>query len=378
MGNNKIDIIIPAYKAQKTILRTLSSIACQSILDDIEVTIVNDACPQGNYKKFVDMFSPYMQIKEIKMKENGGPGLARQFGINNTKNEYFTCIDADDTFYGALALETLRAGINLSPTIQCCVGTFLEIHEGLHLVPHPQDMVWMFGKIYRRDFINKYKITFNSTRANEDTGFNTKVRLLCSNNQNEIVHWINEPVYFWHEKEDSITRINNGQYSFDQSFCGWTDNMIEAIQFAKKIQPFNGYIDQWTMECMMNLYTYYIETVARNEVFAAQNWEYVKKFYHTCYKKIEDNITDEMLSVAYSQKMQASWGDGHMIGIIPCMGVKEFFEKIKSEEYNPNDIYDIWDNLPSELIKNNEDCGVCPKGYTKRPIKMIEYAAAKK
>lgn len=373
MNNNKIDIIIPAFKAQNTILRTLSSIACQSILNDIEVTIVNDACPNGDYKKFVDMFSPYMKIKEIKMETNKGPGQARQFGIDNTSNEFFTCIDADDTFLGTLAIETLRTGIQLSPTIQCCVGTFMEIHPDLQLVPHMQDMVWMFGKIYRRDFIKRYNIRFNETRANEDTGFNTKVRLLCSNNKNEIVHWINEPVYYWHEKIDSITRINNGQYSFDQSFCGWTDNMIEAIQFAKKIQPFNGYIDQWTMECMMNLYTYYIETVARNEVFAAQNWEYVKKFYHTCYKKIEDNITDEMLSVAYSQKMQASWGDGHMIGIIPCMGVKEFFEKIKAEEYNPNDIYDIWEKIPSELIENNERCGVCPKGYTKRPIKKIEY-----
>lgn len=373
MNNNKVDIIIPAFKAQNTILRTLSSIACQSILNDIEVTIVNDACPNGDYKKFVDMFSPYMKIKEIKMETNKGPGQARQFGIDNTSNEFFTCIDADDTFSGALAIETLRTGIQLSPTIQCCVGTFMEIHPDLQLVPHMQDMVWMFGKIYRRDFIKRYNIRFNETRANEDTGFNTKVRLLCSNNKNEIVHWINEPVYYWHEKIDSITRINNGQYSFDQSFCGWTDNMIEAIQFAKKIQPFNGYIDQWTMECMMNLYTYYIETVARNKVFAAQNWEYVKKFYHTCYKKIEDNITDEMLSVAYSQKMQASWGDGHMIGIIPCMGVKEFFEKIKAEEYNPNDIYDIWEKIPSELIENNERCGVCPKGYTKRPIKKIEY-----
>ena len=373
MNNNKVDIIIPAFKAQNTILRTLSSIACQSILNDIEVTIVNDACPNGDYKKFVDMFSPYMKIKEIKMETNKGPGQARQFGIDNTSNEFFTCIDADDTFSGTLAIETLRTGIQLSPTIQCCVGTFMEIHPDLQLVPHMQDMVWMFGKIYRRDFIKRYNIRFNETRANEDTGFNTKVRLLCSNNKNEIVHWINEPVYYWHEKIDSITRINNGQYSFDQSFCGWTDNMIEAIQFEKKIQPFNGYIDQWTMECMMNLYTYYIETVARNEVFAAQNWEYVKKFYHTCYKKIEDNITDEMLSVAYSQKMQASWGDGHMIGIIPCMGVKEFFEKIKAEEYNPNDIYDIWEKIPSELIENNERCGVCPKGYTKRPIKKIEY-----
>ena len=86
----QIDIIIPAFKEQNTILRTLSSIACQSILNDIEVTIVNDACPNGDYKKFVDMFSPYMKIKEIKMETNKGPGQARQFGIDNTSNEFFT------------------------------------------------------------------------------------------------------------------------------------------------------------------------------------------------------------------------------------------------------------------------------------------------
>lgn len=141
--NEKIDIIIPAYKAQDTILRTLSSIACQSILEDLEVTIVNDCCPNGNYKKYVDMFSPFIKIREIKMPKNGGPGLARQYGIDNTSNKYFTCIDADDTFAGALALEILRKGINMNPSIQCCVGTFMELHEDLNMIPHTNDMVWI-------------------------------------------------------------------------------------------------------------------------------------------------------------------------------------------------------------------------------------------
>lgn len=365
-NNNKIDIIIPAYKAQHTILRTLSSIACQSILDDLEVTILNDCCPNGDYKKYVDMFSPYMKVKEIKMPQNGGPGLARQYGIDNTYNQYFTCIDADDTFAGALALEEMRAGICLNPAIQCCVGTFAELHENLQIVPHQNDMVWMFGKLYKREFIDKYKIHFNDTRANEDTGFNTIVRLLCSNNQNEIVHWINEVVYYWHEKADSITRINNGQYSYDQSFCGWTDNMIYAIKEAKKIQPFNGYIDQWTLECMMQLYGYYIETVARNPVFAEQNWEYTKKFYHLCYKKIEHNITEEMFAVAYSMVMQGKSAGGTLTGIIPCMGIREFMDKLRSEAYNEEDIYRVWERLPKELVENNEKCGVCKVGYTRK------------
>lgn len=370
--NSKIDIIIPAYKAQGTMLRTLSSIVCQSILDDLYVTIVNDCCPNGDYKKFVDMFSPYMHIREIKMEKNGGPGLARQYGIDNTENQYFTCIDADDTFAGALALEELRAGIQLNPTIQCCVGTFAELHEGLNIVPHQNDMVWMFGKLYKREFIDRYNIRFNDTRANEDTGFNTIVRLLCSNNPNEVVHWIGETVYYWHEKMDSITRINDCQYAFDQSFCGWTDNMIYAIETAKRVQPFNGAIDQWTLECMMQLYGYYIETVARGPVFADQNWEYVKKFYHTCYKKIEHNIPDELLAFSYSNVMQGKFMGGSMAGIIPCMGIKEFLEKVSKESYDPNAIYEVWKKLPPELIKNNETCGVCKVGYTENPNTTID------
>lgn len=364
--NNKIDIIIPAYKAQETILRTLASIACQSILDDLTVTIVNDCCPNGDYAKYVTMFEPYMSIREIKMPRNGGPGQARQYGIDNTENQYFTCIDADDTFAGALALEELRVGIQLNPAIQCCVGSFAELHEGLQIVPHQQDMVWMFGKLYKREFIDKYGVRFNDTRANEDTGFNTIVRLLCSNNPNEIVHWIGETVYYWHEKADSITRINDCQYAFDQSFCGWTDNMIYAIEFAKKKQPFNGAIDQWTLECMMQLYGYYTETVARKPVFAEQNWEYVKKFYHTCYRKIEHIVTDEMLAFSYSAVMQGKNASGAMLGIIPCIGVREFMDKLRVEAYDPEHIYEVWGKLPPELVQNNETCGVCPKGYTQR------------
>ena len=63
----RIDVIIPAYKAQNTILRTLSSIALQNIVEDIDVTIVNDADGIG-YKKYVDMFSPFMNIIYMELK----------------------------------------------------------------------------------------------------------------------------------------------------------------------------------------------------------------------------------------------------------------------------------------------------------------------
>lgn len=368
MNNNRIDIIIPAYKAHGTILRTLSSVAEQTILNDIEVTIVNDCCPEGDYSEFVKMFEPYMKIKEIKLDKNGGPGVARQYGIDNTKNEFFTCIDADDTFCGALALEILREGICADPSIKCCSAVFNQLGDTLQtIVTHANDMVWMFGKIYRRDFIKQYKIRFNNTRANEDTGFNTWVRLLCDNPM-EQVRFITECVYYWHNKTDSITRINDNQYSFDQSLCGWTDNMIYAIDNVRRQKPFSGTSMQFTVECVINLYYYYVQTVARKPVFAEQNWEYVKKFYNKCYKRIENDISEEIFAQMFSANSQGRWGSGEMFGIIPHIGIKEFMEKLKSEPYDEDHIYDIWQKMyddpeTRELIENNEKCGVCEKGY---------------
>ena len=369
--NNKIDIIIPAYKAHKTMYRTLSSIACQSLLSDLEVTIVNDCCPEGDYQEFVDLFSPHFPVREIKLSQNGGPGVARQAGIDATENEFFTCMDADDTLNGSIALEILREGISESPAFKCASATFLQVGKSIkETIPIRNDMVWMFGKLYRRDFIEKYKIRFNETRANEDTGFNMMVKLLCDNPQEQI-RYIPEVVYLWHFKPDSITRINDGQYQYDQCMCGWTDNMIYAFSHVKKLRPFSGTVIQNIAATMLNLYFYWLETVSRKPVFADQNWEYIKKFYHAHYKKLEDDISDEALSELYSLASHEKYGSGSMMGTIPAIGIKEFLVKLKSEPYNESDIYAVWDRMNANadtrrLIENNEHCGVCPVGYTKK------------
>ena len=375
----KIDVIIPAFKAQETIVRTVASIVSQTIVDKIKVTIVNDDCPNGTYKKIVKKFSPFVDIQEIKLEKNGGPGVARQFGIDNTDCPFFTCIDADDTFAGTIALETLLTAIEepviVAPNGQqikdgfmCVSSTFLQLGDDLkHIMPHQKDMVWMFGKIYRRTFIEKYKIRFNETRANEDTGFNTWVRLICDNPAEQL-RFIPETTYFWHNKKDSITRINDGQYGFDQCFCGWTDNMIYAIQNAKKSRPFSGEISKWMVTVLMELYYYYIECFARKPVFAEQDWEYVKKYYHTCYKKIEDDITDEVFSQMFSMASTAKWGGGHLIGVIPHIGIREFMDKLREEKYDPDYIYEVQKKIPKELRDNNVKCGVCAEGYTNKPF----------
>lgn len=327
--NNKtklIDVIIPAYNAQESIERTIASIAVQSIKDNLIVTIVND-CDGKNYEKVIKRYLDILDIKEIKLNKNGGPGVARQYGIDNTSLPYFTCIDADDTFSGAFSLELLYKNITSNQGAVCCVGSFLEEHENLQFVPHSQDLIWMFGKLYLRSFIEKYDIRFNETRANEDNGFNTIVRL-CSDEYEKII-FLQDVVYYWHFKEDSITRVNNCEYSYNQSFPGYTENMIYAIKHAKKNKPFNGYINLWATQVMFNLYVYYLQTCERDPRFKDQNFQYCVKFYKEIFKDIYKELSDKIFKEIYSTVMKDS--AQNMIGIAPEVTIYQFLDILEEE-----------------------------------------------
>ena len=282
--NRKIDVIIPAYNVPDHILfRCLASIACQDIAPELEVTIVDDASTKQNYAKVIKNFESILKIHLLRYEINGGPGVARQYGIDHTHNGYMTFIDADDTFNGSFALKALRNGIEMQNGLyQMCVGVFDEVHEeglqpgdGPILLEHRQDLVWMFGKLYRRSFIDKYKIRFHeSSRANEDNGFN-RLFQLCTSDQEQI-NFIAAHVYYWHENPNSITRANDCQYSYGgsdrDSFYGYVENMIYAVKEAKKRKPYNGFIIMWAVSCMLHVYEYYIECVARAPQHAENNF----------------------------------------------------------------------------------------------------------
>lgn len=323
----KIDVIIPAYKAQNTIIRTLSSIVCQSIIEDIKITIVNDSDGIG-YKKFVEMFKPFVDIQELVMEKNGGPGDARQYGIDHTSNPLLTFIDADDTFNGSFALHILREQLLKEPTNACCFSSFIEQNQ--MFVPHQNDSVWMFGKIYKREFLNKYKIRFKEgSRANEDAGFNMICKL-CSNPQ-ESIKYIQDITYFWHYKEDSITRVNNAQYSYDQCFTGYVDNMIYAFKYAEKINPFNSNILLMKVYTMCALYEYWIEAVARDKRFIEQDFKACKRYYDEVYKEVEPKMNDDIFSEVYNEAMRGAYAGNKLFKIIPEMGIREFMGKLKEE-----------------------------------------------
>lgn len=337
--NRKIDVIIPAYNVPDNILfRCLAIIACQDIIEDLEITIVDDASTEQNYEAIIKNFESMIKINILRYEVNGGPGVARQYGLDHTSNGYVTFIDADDTFNGAFALKALRKGIEINNGLyKMCVGVFDEVHEegindGPILMSHEQDMVWMFGKLYRREFIDKYNIHFHETsRANEDNGFNTMIRL-CANDREQI-NFIPAHVYYWHENLNSITRHNDCQYSYGSSdrdsFYGYVENMIFAIKEAKKKNPYNGFITMWSVNCMLHIYEYYIECEARAPEHAETNFKWCKWYYDEIFSKIEKDISKEILAQQYNEILRNAYIGNKLEGIIPSMSIYEFLKKLK-------------------------------------------------
>ena len=365
-----ITVGIPAFKAEKHICDCLSSIQIQSIRDDIAVIIANDN-PGDNYD-FVKQRFPDLDITILDCKENTGPGLARQRCADAAKSDWITWIDADDVFYDPMALENLRDGI--TPDCIEVQGIFCqEIDPNpmkVRMMPRTDEgHPWVFGRLYNLQFLKSNDIKFSKLRAMEDGELNWKVRLSIEGFPVKI-NKVDKIVYLWRKGSDhSITRIgieeNDGTplYNWDLCQVGATAASINAIKFSKKKNPFNGSIMKFTVEMMIGQYFTYVQCLEKKPMFAEENLFNAKRFYHSCYKQIEDQIDENILKSMYT--MQYAGHSQDMIGIIPQITFFQFLEKIKTEEYRGKEEFDeIRNKLPNWVKELDEKSGVLGKeGY---------------
>ena len=105
-----IDIIIPAYNARKKKKKTLCSIALQVNKDMLNVYIINDG--GDDYKHICNKFKDKLNIKELTLDKNKGPGYARNYGISNSNSKYILFMDSDDVLYDSYSVKNLYEKID--------------------------------------------------------------------------------------------------------------------------------------------------------------------------------------------------------------------------------------------------------------------------
>lgn len=312
-----LDIIIPAYNAHETIDLTLSSIAIQTAVDKITVTIVNDS--GKDYNDIVKKYSN-LKINEITTEQNGGSGVARQHGIDNTKNDLILFMDADDTLMDVLSVQKMLDKIERKHVV--LIGGFLEQLKNGTYKNHPSDWVWMHAKIYRRSFLTKHNIRFNDTRANEDLGFNMLVRLQAKPHQ---VCYYKDTFYVWRYQPNSITRSNNADYTFYEGALGVMDNkqtVLEQLGIDNertRIEAISAFIDFHFMVQQTDIHR------PNKQEWVQELFERTKKFYFDIAKHaIEQTSTDDVRAV-YRERFG-------VFNLMPTVTLSEFINMLEGKK----------------------------------------------
>jgi len=332
--NKLIDIIIPCYNNHDTLVQTLASILNQTLIDKCKITIVND---NGNdYNEIVNYYSKYMDIQEITRDSNGGPGVSRQFGIDNTDCPFLMFVDADDSFSIPLAIEMFYNKIAYNLKINLVIGRFFKEQANRSIVEPPLNIIFLFSKIYRRSFIEKFDIRFSDIRANEDVAFNT-IYWLCL--ENEEIDYIDMPLYFWTFNKKSITRKDDYDFYYNDSLLGYVDNSIYIVEKAKELKLKKDKIDIKTIDIITHLYFIYNDLLnsPQAEKYRDKNTYAVIKYYNEVFKDCKNNMDEDLLKEQIIYHLDVKLDKFKKI--IPHYTFVQFLKALEGAQYDSTKTY---------------------------------------
>ena len=205
----EVSFIVPIYKAVNFVGPCVASILRQGI-DDLEILLVDDCSPDNTYEYTKALFRNDSRIRVIRQEVNGGPGQARNRGIEEAKGEYLCFADVDDLYVDGAVREMLDVAVRYNADVYYANQTFLTVAEHLPddlselskdnlirfghisdeeagddgkivLAGDMQDRVdkWLehqyhwvvFNKLFKRSFLQEYGIRFPQIRLGEDQLF---------------------------------------------------------------------------------------------------------------------------------------------------------------------------------------------------------------
>ncbi len=92
-----VSIIVPAYREELVIVRTVESLLSQRYAGTIHVTVVDDGSPDGTYETAMKAFGGDPRVTVL-TKANGGKASALNYGVQRATDDFVICLDADTQF----------------------------------------------------------------------------------------------------------------------------------------------------------------------------------------------------------------------------------------------------------------------------------------
>lgn len=235
-----IDLIIPMYNAEKTIGRLLGSLIGQTKSRKILVTIVDDWSTDNSIKE-AERFKEFLPIRCVKSPVHyGKPGLVRQYGISITNCPYVMFADSDDMFSPLAAEMISRAILQNKPDV--IFSNFRQENgEDEYKLIRYNSITWLHGNAYSRKFLEDNKIEFDD-KFNEDGSFNLQCYYLS-----DKVYSLEEPMYYWMNNKESITRKNRNFLA--DIMDDYITTYSNAIKHILELKPELSKSDSFVNDC---------------------------------------------------------------------------------------------------------------------------------
>ena len=91
----QISIVVPAYKAEKTVGKTLESIRRQSFAN-WEALLINDCSPDGTLTLLETAAAADDRFRVYTNEKNSGVSYSRNRGVELARGEWIAFLDSDD------------------------------------------------------------------------------------------------------------------------------------------------------------------------------------------------------------------------------------------------------------------------------------------
>lgn len=243
MNKCKLSIIVPVYGVEKYIDKCLNSLVKQS-LKEIEVIVVNDGT-KDNSQKIIDKYvKKYPDKIKSYIKENGGQGSARNYGLKKATGEYIGYVDSDDFVEKDMYKKLYNKAKENNYDIVVCgnynvsedyqnknIDAFINNYNtDLENIFFGKMAVW--NKIYKRNILIKNKLEFKEKVWYEDLAFTLKAIM----NSNTFA-FIDEPLYDYLIREGST--MNNSNVQRNLEILDAFNDILSYIKHNKKEEYFS-------------------------------------------------------------------------------------------------------------------------------------------
>lgn len=259
----KISLIVAAYNIEDYIERCVKSLINQTFTD-IEIVIVNDGSTDGTLDKIKRVIKNDNRVKLIN-KKNEGVVAARKTGFINSTGEYILFIDGDDW------LDVNTCQICNEKLIEdnydiLYYGYYMAYDNGKNIRVDVKEEILkdkqflrelllvnikgcMWTKVIRRSYLIKNNIDFpKGIIYGEDLAMS--VDIACYKPK---VVTINEPFYYYYQREDSITNSKLTNQGF---------HIIKALDYGKECMVrknlFEEFMEEYNYLVYRNLFYSFI------------------------------------------------------------------------------------------------------------------------